>query len=102
VTVTVEANQNNQPPSVTITKPSNNQRVYRFWGTDFRVDASDPDGVITKVEFYADGVLLYTDTIASYSFYWWPESRGTQTLTAKAYDDSGAVTTSDPVTVRVR
>ena len=102
VTVTVEANQNNQPPSVTITKPSNNQRVYRFWGTDFRVDASDPDGVITKVEFYADGVLLYTDTIASYGFYWWPESRGTQTLTAKAYDDSGAVTTSDPVTVRVR
>lgn len=102
VTVTVEPNQNNQPPSVTITKPSNNQRVYRWWGTDFRVSASDSDGVITKVEFYADDVLLYTDTIAGYGFYWFPTSRGTQTLTAKAYDDSGAVTTSDPITVRVR
>lgn len=102
VTVTVEANQNNQPPSVTITKPSNNQRVYRWWGTDFRVNASDSDGFITKVEFYADGDLLYTDTIAGFGFYWWPQSRGTQTLTAKAYDDSGAVTTSDPVTVRVK
>jgi hypothetical protein len=44
--------------SVTITKTSNNQRVYRWRGTDFSVDASDPDDVVTKVEFYADGVLL--------------------------------------------
>lgn len=87
---------------MTITSPRNNQRVYRWWGTDFEVEAADPDGVITKVEFYADGTLLHTDTFAPYSFYWWPDSRGNQTLTARAYDDGGADTTSDPVTVRVR
>jgi hypothetical protein len=102
VTITVEGAPNNQPPSVTITKPRNNQTVYRFWGTDFNVTASDPDGVITKVEFYADGTLLNTDTSAPYNFYWRPASRGTQTLTAKAYDDGGADTTSNPVTVRVK
>jgi uncharacterized protein YjbI with pentapeptide repeats len=102
VTITVESQQNNQPPSVGITSPRNNQTVYRWWGTDFEVEASDPDSVITKVEFYADGTLLHTDPSAPYSFYWWPDSRGTQTLTARAYDDGGADTTSDPVTVRVR
>lgn len=102
VTVTVEGQPDNQPPAVTITAPRNNQRVYRWWGTDFEVDAVDPDGVITRVEFYADGVLLHTDTFAPFSFYWRPAARGEQMLTAKAYDDGGAVTTSDPVTVRVR
>ena len=102
VTITVEAQQNNQPPSASITSPGNNQTVYRWWGTDFEVEASDPDGVVTMVEFYADGALLHTDTFAPYSFYWRPASRGTQTLTAKAYDDGGLVTTSDPITVRVR
>lgn len=102
VTITVEAQQNNQAPSVTITNPRNNQTVYRFWGTDFDVEASDPDGVITKVEFYAGSTLLHTDTFAPYSFYWRPASRGTQTLTARAYDDGGADTTSDPITVKVK
>ena len=71
-------------------------------GAWIRADAGDPDGSVTKVEFYADGVLLNTDTSAPYNYYWYPTSRGTQTLTAKAYDDGGAETTSDPVTVRVR
>jgi hypothetical protein len=43
-----------------------------------------------------------TDTSAPYSFFWKPPSRGNFTLTAKAYDDDGAGTTSDPVTVRVK
>jgi uncharacterized protein YjbI with pentapeptide repeats len=102
VTVTVEANQNNQPPTVAITSPHNNQKVYTWWGTWINTDAADPDGTITKVEFYADGVLLNTDTSAPYKYYWYPTSRGTQTLTAIAYDDGGASTTSEPVTVRVR
>ena len=102
VTITVEPPANNQPPTVEITSPHNNARVYRFWGTWIRADAEDPDGSVTKVEFYADGVLLNTDTSAPYNYYWYPTSRGTQTLTAKAYDDGGVETTSDPVTVRVR
>jgi uncharacterized protein YjbI with pentapeptide repeats len=102
VTVIVKAPPNNQPPAVTITKPRNNQTVYRFWGTDFNVTASDPDGVITKVEFYAGSTLLNTDTAAPFNYYWRPAANGTQTLTAKAYDNGGATTTSAPVTMRVR
>jgi uncharacterized protein YjbI with pentapeptide repeats len=102
VTIEVEAAPNNQPPTVTITSPRNNATVYRWWGTDFEADANDPDGSITKVEFYSGSTLLHTDTSAPYSFWWKPTSRGFHTLTAKAYDDGGADTTSDPVTVRVK
>lgn len=101
VTIEVEASQNNQPPTVTITSPHDNARVFRWWGTDFEADANDPDGTITKVEFYSGSTLLHTDTSAPYGFWWRPSSRGRHTLTVKAYDDGGAETTSDPISVRV-
>jgi hypothetical protein len=102
VTVNVLPSPNNVPPTVTITSPKNNATVYRFWGTTINANASDSDGAITKVEFYAGSTLLVADTSAPYSFFWKPSSTGNQTLTAKAHDDDGAVTTSAPVTVRVR
>jgi uncharacterized protein YjbI with pentapeptide repeats len=93
---------NNAPPTVTITSPSNNATVSRLFGTTINANASDSDGTIIKVEFYSGSTLLNTDTSAPYSFFWKPTSRGTHTLTARAYDDDGAVTTSNPVTVRVK
>jgi hypothetical protein len=102
VTVNVLPSPNNVPPSVTITSPNNNATVYRLLGTTIKANASDANGTITKVEFYAGSTLLNTDTSAPYSYYWKPSSTGNQTLTARAYDNDGAVTTSAPVTVRVR
>jgi hypothetical protein len=102
VTVIVEAPQNNQPPSVRITSPANNATVNRWFGTTIRADAGDADGTVARVEFYADSSLVCTDTSAPYSCFWRPTARGTFTLTARAYDDGGAVTTSAAVTVRVR
>jgi len=102
VTVNVLPSPNNVPPTVTITSPSNNATINRSSGTTIRATASDSDGTIIKVEFYAGSTLLNTDTSAPYSFFWRPASRGTFTLTARAYDDDGAVTTSAPVTVRVK
>ena len=102
VTVNVLPAPNNVPPTVTITSPSNNATVYRLLGTTVKANASDSNGTVIKVEFYAGSTLLGTDTSAPYSFVWRPTSRGTFTLTARAYDDDGAVTTSAPVTVRVK
>jgi uncharacterized protein YjbI with pentapeptide repeats len=92
----------NVPPTVTITSPANGATVSRSSGTTIRADAGDSDGTIIKVEFYAGNTRLSTDTSAPYSFFWRPTARGTYTLTAKAYDDDGAVTTSNPVSVRVK
>jgi hypothetical protein len=102
VTVNVLPSADNVPPTVRITSPSNNATVYRLFGTTINANASDSDGTVIKVEFYSGSTLLGTDTSAPYSFVWKPTTRGTFTLTARAYDDNGAVTTSAPVTVRVR
>lgn len=101
-TVNVLPSADNVPPTVTITSPGNNATVSRLFGTTIKANASDSDGAIIKVEFYAGSTLLGTDTSAPYSFFWRPPSRGNFTLTAKAYDDDGAVTTSAPVPVRVK
>jgi hypothetical protein len=102
VTVNVVPSPNNAPPTVTITSPANNATVSRLFGTTLKANAIDSDGAIIKVEFYAGSTLLGTDTSAPYSLFWRPPSRGNFTLTAKAYDDDGAVTTSAPVPVRVK
>jgi uncharacterized protein YjbI with pentapeptide repeats len=102
VTVNVVPRPNNAPPTVTITSPANNATVSRLLGTTIKTNAGDSDGAIIKVEFYAGSTLLGTDTSAPYSFFWRPTSRGNFTLSAKAYDDDGAVTISTPVPVRVK
>jgi uncharacterized protein YjbI with pentapeptide repeats len=101
-TVNVLPAPDNVPPTVSITAPKNNATVYRLFGTTIKANAGDSNGTVIKVEFYAGSTLLGTDTSAPYSFFWRPGSTGNQTLTAKAHDDDGAVTTSAPVTVRVR
>jgi hypothetical protein len=102
VTVNVLPSPDNMPPSVAITSPGNNANVSRLFGTTISATASDPDGSVIQVEFYAGSTLLGTDTSAPYSVFWRPASRGSVTLTARAYDDDGAVTISAPVTVRVK
>jgi hypothetical protein len=54
------------------------------------------------VEFLDGSTLLGQDTTAPYSFSWRNVSQGNHTLTARATDNRGAVTTSSPVGITVR
>jgi hypothetical protein len=92
----------NQQPTVTLTSPQRNPDV--AWGYDLYLAASagDPDGEVTKVEFYAGGALLFTDTMAPYEFTY--TVRGTPggfSLWAKAYDDQGLTATSQSISAFV-
>jgi len=94
--------QTNAPPSVAITSPANGTVYTTVPATiPIAANASDPDGTIAKVEFYADTTLLYTDTTSPYSYTWTSVPPGRYVLTAKAYDDRSTSTTSAPVSVRV-
>jgi hypothetical protein len=89
-----------QAPTVSITAPVNGATVS---GTvSVTANASDNVGV-TKVEFYADGVLQSTDTTSPYSWSWNTTtfSNATHSLTAKAYDAANNVGTSSAVSVTV-
>lgn len=95
-TVTVD----NTAPTVAITSPANGATL--FLSTTVQASASD-NVSITQVVFYDGGTVIGTDTTAPYSVSWnlLTVSRGQHTLTAKAYDPAGNVTTSAPITVTV-
>ncbi|MGM0601122.1 MAG: Ig-like domain-containing protein, partial [Candidatus Rifleibacteriota bacterium] len=63
--------------------------------------ASDSDGTISKVEFYAGSTLLESDQSEPYSYAWTPATAGDYNLTAKAYDDKGDSKTSTAVSITV-
>lgn len=89
---------NNQAPTVTLTAPGTAT-------TDVAVGltaaAADSDGSVAKVAFYDGATLLGEDTSAPYAFSWTPTTPGSHSLTARATDDIGAVTTSAAVVVTV-
>ena len=64
-------------------------------------NASDTDGSVTGVEFYAGSTLVGSDQSSPYSFSWSNVPAGSYTLTAVATDNGGARTTSAPVGITV-
>jgi hypothetical protein len=59
--------------------------------------ASDTDGSVASVQFYANGSLLATDSSAPFTHTWSGVGVGSYTLTAVATDNQGATTTSSGV-----
>ena len=92
-------------PFVSITKPTNGQTFTWASTVRIRATASDPDGSIARVEFFADTNYLGSATNAPYTnnwpgvyseFHWIP-----YLLTARAIDNCGAISTSAPVAIYV-
>ena len=90
----------NNVPTTSITFPANGAFVRG--SITITANAADIVGV-TKVEFYADAVRLGTDTSSPYSFVWNTATiaDGNHTLTSRAYDAIGHVTTSSSVNIKV-
>jgi YD repeat-containing protein len=91
----------NQPPSVSVTSPAAGATFANDSTINITADASDPDGTVAKVEFFAGGTKLGEDATAPYSFSWEHAAAGSYSLTAKATDNAVAATTSSAVGVTV-
>jgi hypothetical protein len=63
--------------------------------------ATDEDGSLTKVQFFSGTTKLHTEDVYPYGFLWIDVPVGNYTLTAKAFDNSGNVTTSNGIQVSV-
>ena len=99
-TITVSAA--NTAPTVSITSPANGA-IFPWKPTiTITATASDPGGSVTRVEFRNGTTVLGQDTSAPYAFTWRNVPPGSHTLTARATDNAGAVTTSSPVGITVR
>ena len=98
-----ESNLNsfNQAPSVSITSPTNNSVFAANTNVTIAATANDADGSVTNVEFYNGTTLLGNDNAAPYTFDWLNIAVGSYVLIAKAFDNSGASTTSTSVNITV-
>jgi RHS repeat-associated protein len=88
-------------PTVSLTAPTNGSLYLAAATFAVKANASAPGVGVNRVEFYANGTLVYTDTTSPYQFDWSGVPAGSYTLTAKAVDNNGAETTSAPRTVTV-
>ena len=91
----------NAPPTVSISSPATGAVFNPPATITVTATAADSDGSITKVEFYSGATLIGTATSAPYSATWANPTPGSYSLTARATDNDGAVTTSSAITLRV-
>ncbi len=95
------ASAGNTPPSVRVLSPAENAHFEAGSTIEISTEASDGDGTVSSVSFYANETLLATDTEAPYSFTWNRVRSGNYAITAVANDNSGGVTRSTPVNIIV-
>ncbi|MCU7550615.1 right-handed parallel beta-helix repeat-containing protein [Chitinophagaceae bacterium LB-8] len=92
----------NLAPTVSLSSPTASATYTAPASVRLTATATDADGSISKVEFYKGSTLINTENLAPYDWTWTNVAAGTYTITAKAYDNSGNVTTSAPVTITVK
>ncbi|MFO1497194.1 MAG: Ig-like domain-containing protein [Verrucomicrobiota bacterium] len=88
----------NQLPTVALTSPADNATVTAPGILTVSANASDPDGNISKVEFFANGSLIATATASPYRSQVLVQTGGPITFTARATDNKDGSATSAPVT----
>ncbi|ASW55814.1 glycoside hydrolase family 48 protein [Plantactinospora sp. KBS50] len=83
--VTCGGASSNQAPTVSLSVPAGPFTAPA--DVPLTATASDPDGSISKVEFYRNGMLINTDTTAPYTYTQSALPAGSYTVQAKAYDN---------------
>jgi hypothetical protein len=98
---TVLTAETNSRPFVTLTNPPSGLTVAAPANLVLGASASDSDGSVTNVAFFANGSLLGNDVSAPYAFNWNSIPEGVYALTAAATDNVGQSRTSSVVTLTV-
>ncbi len=100
ITIVINSNapNNNKLPTISLGQPvaSAGNKVGYIEAT-----AADADGLIAKVEFYYGNTLLFTSYKAPFRASWSNAPDGTYSLSAKAYDNQGGVSSSSAVSVTI-
>ncbi|HTV40620.1 MAG TPA: Ig-like domain-containing protein [Candidatus Sulfotelmatobacter sp.] len=107
-------NVTNLPPTVGIFSPANGSTFYTPTNIELEAQASDPDGTVTNVEFFAGstdlgpGAPIVLDppgvngvTGVVYVYDWENPAPTNYSITAVATDNNGASTVSSPVNISV-
>lgn len=91
----------NVPPTISISWPVNGWSFTYPTPIVIRVDATDSDDAVAKVEFYADSQKLGETSSSPYRFVWNDAAPGTYRLYARAIDSLGGASDAGPVLITV-
>jgi RHS repeat-associated protein len=89
------------PPTVSLTTPTNGTSFTATANVTITATASASNGSINRVEFYQGSSLIGTSTASPYTISWNNVAAGSYTLKARAIDNSGVSTDSNPVSITV-
>ena len=101
VSVAKQISAVNKMPTVSISSPTKGSSFTSPATVTIDVNASDPDGSITKVELFNGDVKLYEKTTAPYSFTLKDLEVGSYELKAVATDNMNATSTSSSLALSV-
>src|SRR6185369_11758951 len=90
VAVTVQ----NNAPVVTLTAPANDSVFTSGTAITVSANATDSDGTVSQVEFFANGASIGVDTTSPYSISWTGAAVGAYAIKATATDNLGATATT--------
>jgi uncharacterized repeat protein (TIGR01451 family) len=94
----------NVSPAVSITAPASGASYVMPANVTIDATATDSDGTVSGVDFYADGILLGAGANSGgnqFTFTWANPAFGDHSLTAVATDNQGAPTNSTSVPIKV-
>jgi hypothetical protein len=97
----IVSSSGNLPPSISITSPLGNTTFKEGESIVIEASASDIDGSIDLVEFYANDVKIGEDTTAPFAYQWNDASVGSHVITAKATDNANTKGASQEVLINV-
>ena len=88
-------------PTVRVTSPAASATFTEPASVTISADATDPDGTVQRVEFFAGTTSLGATSTVPYRVTWDGVVAGTYTIIAVATDNDGATRSSSPVTITV-
>ena len=91
----------NREPSASLTAPADGATFTAPAALVLSANASDHDGTIARVDFYAGADLIGTDDTSPYTITWADVPEGSYALAAVATDSAGAQTTSAVANITV-
>jgi uncharacterized protein (DUF1800 family) len=91
----------NKSPKVSLTAPAGSAWFAQGAPVALSANASDPDGGVARVEFFANDAKVGEAIAPPWSATWTQASPGAWSITAVATDDRGASTASAPVAIYV-
>ena len=89
------------PPTISLTSPADNTAFTLPAAITISADASELNGAIQSVSFFANDMVLGRVTNSPYSLVWTNPHTGTFALFARAVDSFGRSTLSTPVHIKV-